>query len=440
MISVGQPRHTPRGDTTAPAPGADRLTFTGLLVGTYLAVYLCQIDLYIRRQGWVLVPAIYFLLATQAVMALAIWYLNADQIGRILKASSGAILAFGGLAGMALVGAALPEANLSEGGLYVIYPTINFLVFLLAFPLASLFASGANWRVACGVSLCALVMSILVDARYPGTFSILEARAAGFGCNPNRGAELTVILLVGVLNWKKPSLSLVSCGWFLIALVGVFMTLSRSGTLLLGIVGMLYVRLCVRRNGMGAVVLLGGLAFSVGGYALAAADAAKDILPMLEANHSRANLFSGQLDAMDTGEDSRVILIYDYLGMIAERPLLGWGTGYTYGQELGSHNMYLARWVDNGLFGFGAYVLLIGMLYRIGRKHQSWQCTTVAVFVAADSFFTHNLLEDKSLMLIMGITAGRAVLNAPPPVSAVNAILETRNMSYAHPQKWAKAG
>ena len=98
MISVGQPRHTPRGDTTAPAPGADRLTFTGLLVGIYLAVYLCQIDLYIRRQGWVLVPAIYFLLATQAVMALAIWYLNADQIGRILKASSGAILAFGGLA------------------------------------------------------------------------------------------------------------------------------------------------------------------------------------------------------------------------------------------------------------------------------------------------------------------------------------------------------
>ena len=437
---MGQLRHTPRGDTACPAPEADRLTFMGLLVGAYLAVYLCQFDLYIRRQGWVLVPSVYFLLASQAVMAIAVSYLSAGQFGRVLKGCGGAIRAFALLAGMALVGAALPEANLSEGGLYVIYPTIDFLVFLLALPLASLFASGANWKVACGVAMCSLVMSILVDARYPGTFSILEARAAGFGCNPNRGAELTVMLLIGVLNWKKPSLSLVSCGWFLIALVGVFMTLSRSGTLLLGIVGMLYVRLCVRRNGMGAVVLLGGLAFSVGGYALVAADAAKQVLPMFDGNHSRANLFNGQLDAMDTTEDSRVILIYDSLDMIVERPLLGWGTGYTYGQELGSHNMYLARWVDNGLFGFGAYVLLIGMLYRIGRMHHSWQCITVSVIVAADSFFTHNLLEDKSLMLIMGITAGRAVLNAPPPVSAVNAVWGTGKISYAHPQKLAKAG
>ncbi len=437
---MGQLSQTPRGDTACPVPEADHLTFMGLLVGTYLAVFLCQVDLYIRRQGWVEIPSVYPLLASQVVMALIICYLNADQIGRILKASSGAILAFGGLAGLALVGAALPEANLSEGGLYVIYPTIDFLVFLLALPLASLFASGANWRVACGVAMCSLVMSILVDARYPGTFSMLEARAAGFGCNPNRGAELTVILFVCVLNWKKPSLSLVTLAWCLVAFVGVFMTLSRSGTLMLGIVGMLYVRQCVRRNGMGKMVVLGGLAFSIGGYALMAADGAKQILPMFDANHTRANLFNGQLDAMDTTEDSRVILIYDYLGMIAERPLLGWGTGYTYGQEFGSHNMYLARWVDNGLIGVVAYVMLLGMLFRIGRKHQSWECITVSVFLAADSFFTHNLLEDKTQLLIMGITAGRAILNAPQPVSAVNAVWGIGKISYAHPQKLAKAG
>ena len=77
-----------------PALGIDRLTFTGILVGVYLAVFLCQLDLYIRRQEWVTLPAVYILLASQAVMAIAIWYLTPDLIGRVLKASGGAILAF----------------------------------------------------------------------------------------------------------------------------------------------------------------------------------------------------------------------------------------------------------------------------------------------------------------------------------------------------------
>ena len=40
---------------------------------------------------------------------------------------------------------------------------------------------------------------------------------------------------------------------------------------------------------------------------------------------------------------------------------------------------------------------------------------TGAVFLTAESFFSHNLLEDKSLLLMMSITAGRAVLNSPQP-------------------------
>ena len=422
-----------------PALGIDRLTFTGILVGVYLAVFLCQLDLYIRRQEWVSLPSVYILLVSQAVMAIAIWYLTPDLIGRVLKASGGAILAFALIAGISLAGAALPDANWSDGGMWIIFPTVDALVFLLAIPLAAIFVSSANWRWASGVALCVLVCSILVDARYPGTFSTLEKRAAGFGVNANRGAALTVILFLGVLDWKKPSLSLSTCLWGLVAFAGVFMTLSRSGILTLGIVGISYVRLCVRKNGMGSVVLLGGLAFTFGGYAMVAADAAKKVLPMFEADYARANLFSGQMDAMDTAEDSRVILIYDYLDRILERPLLGWGTGYTFGEELGPHNMYLARWVDNGLIGLLAYLMLIGMMYRIGRKHHSWECITVAAFVAAESFFTHNLLEDKSVLLMMGIAAGRAILNAPQPVGVVNAVLGTERLSYAQALKLAKA-
>ncbi len=419
--------------------GADRLTFSGLAISAFLVIYLCQIDVCMLLQERIRFAPVYPLLAGLAAISVATWYLAPGRIGRVLKGSGGAILAFGMIAGFALVGSALPDANLSEGWKYVLFPSIDFLVFFLALPLSVIFASASNWRAVCGLAMVALVMSILIDARYPGTFSIMDTRAAGFGVNPNRGAALTVMLLIGVLDWKRPQLSLNTCGWCLVAFVGVFMTLSRSGILVLGIVGMLYVRLCVRRNGMGTVVVLGGLAFSCGGYALIAADAAKQILPMLGGSHSRANLFSGELDAMDTREDSRVILVYDYLDMIQERPILGWGTGFTMGADDGSHNMFLTRWVDNGLPGLLAYVLLVYMLYRIGRTFESKECITVAVFLFAESFFSHNLLEDKSLLLMMAITSGRAVLNAPQPAHAINAVLGTSKMSYPPRVQLAKA-
>ncbi len=382
---------------------------------------------------------VYPLLASLVAMSVAIWYLAPGQISRVIKGASGTIFAFGLIALLALTGSALPEANLGEGWKYILYPSVDFLVFVLSLPLAAIFAAPANWKWSCGVALCALVMSILIDARYPGTFSFLETRAAGFGVNPNTGAAMCALLLIGVLDWNRPNLSIISCGWFLVAFVGVFMTLSRSGILVLGIVSMLYVRLGVRRNGMGTIVVIAGLALSIGGYALIAADAAKRILPMFEGDHSRANLFSGQFDAMDAREDSRVYLVYDYLEMIAERPILGWGTGLNYVGDEGAHNMYLARWVENGLPGLGAYLLLVYFLFHMGRRFQSWECLTVAVYLAAGSCFSHNMLEDKSLLLMMSISAGRAVLNAPQPVSLANAVLGNAKIAYPRQGTLAKA-
>ncbi len=423
-----------------PHRGQDRLTFTGLMIGAYLAIYLCQFDVCMLRQEKLRFAPVYPLLGSLAAMSVAIWYLAPVQISRVMKASWGAIFSFAMIASLALLGSALPEANLEDGWKYVLYPTVDFLVFLLALPLSTIFVSHTNWRAACGMALCALVMSILVDARYPGTFSFLETRAAGFGVNPNIGASLTVMLLIGVLDWQRPNLSLQTCGWCLVAFAGVFMTLSRSGILVLGLVGMLYVRLCVRRNGLGTLVIMGGLVFSFGGYALIAADAAKQILPMLDGSHTRAHLFSGQLDAMDTREDSRVLILYDYLELISERPLLGWGTGLNYAGDEGAHNMYLARWVENGLPGLGAYLLFISMLYRIGRRFRSWECIAVAAYLAAGSCFSHNLLEDKSLLLMMSITVGRAILNAPAPRIPANAVFGTARMTYPRPVQMAKAG
>ena len=424
---------------TSPA-SSDRLTFTGILIGTFLALFLCQFDLCMRLQGRLSFPPLYLLLGAQSLLAVAIWYQQPRHVLQLLSDCRGGIFAFAAIAVLAFAGAALPDADLSDGGMNAIYPALDFLIYLLAIPLVTIFASSKSWRLANVVALIGIATSIFIDARYPGTFSSLETRAAGFGINPNRGSAITVMVLIGALDWQRPRISVSTICWGMLALAAVFLTLSRSGVLMLGVVGTSYVRLCVRRNGMGSLVLLGGLAFGVGGYALIAADAAQQVLPMFESAGSRANLFSGQLDAMDTSEDSRLLLIHEYLDMIFEHPILGWGTGFTYGNELGAHNMFLARWVDNGIFGLGAYVALIWLTFRAGRTHGSWECMTVGLFVFAYSFFTHNLLEQKNMLLIMAISAGRAAMNAPRPVSVGNAVLATRRMTYSSREGLAKAG
>lgn len=389
------------------------ITFTGILIGTFLAIFLCQFDLCMLRQERIRFAPVYPLTGTLLAMGMALWYMAPLAIHQVLKGTASSISAFALIAVLALAGSALPEANFSEGWKYILYPSMDFLVFLLAIPLSIVFASKANWQLTCGLALSALVTSILIDARYPGTFSFLDTRAAGFGVNPNSGAALTVMLLIGVLDWQKPRISITIALWTLIAFVGVFMTMSRSGILLLGIVGMLYVRLCVRRNGLGTLIILGGIAFSLTGYAVMAGDFARRVLPLFEATGSRANLFSGQFDAMDATEDSRVQFALEHFEMAMERPMLGWGTGLSYVGEEGSHNMYLSRWVENGLPGLVAYCLLILTMFRIGWVHRSWECMTAVLFLAALSFFSHNLLEDKSVLIMLAISCGRAVLNSP---------------------------
>ncbi len=412
-------------------PSEGRLTSSGLLIGAYLAVFLCQFDLCMLQQGRIQFAPVYPLLVSLAAFAVTVSYLVPGQIVQIAKRSGEAVFAFGLIAFLALAGAALPKAYLAENWKFIFFPTVDFLVFLLALPLGVLFSPQANWRVACGMALCALVSSILIDARYPGTFSLLDTRAAGFAVNPNGGAATSVMLLIGLLDWRRPSLSRIACMWLALTFVGVFLTLSRSGILVLGIVSALYVRLCVRRNGMGTVVILAGLAFCVVSYVGIASDAAKQLLPMLNSEHSRSNLFSGQLDAMETQEDSRVLLVYEYLGMIAERPILGWGTGLNSDEDgLGVHNMFLARWVENGLPGLGAYLMLIYALFRVGIRCQSWECIALSIYLVAISFFSHNLLEDKPLTLMMAICTSRAILNAPQPIGLVNAIWGKSKMSY----------
>ena len=58
----------------APRVDQDRLSFTGILIGAYLALFLCQFDLCMRLQGRLSFPPLYLLLGSQSLLAVSIWY------------------------------------------------------------------------------------------------------------------------------------------------------------------------------------------------------------------------------------------------------------------------------------------------------------------------------------------------------------------------------
>jgi O-antigen ligase len=96
--------------------------------------------------------------------------------------------------------------------------------------------------------------------------------------------------------------------------------------------------------------------------------------------------------------------------MAMESPWVGWGTGLNYASGEGAHNIYLARWVENGLVALVTVVFLVVGTYRYGRRTGSYELCALAAYVFAQGFFSHNMLEDKSLLLMWGILAGRAAL------------------------------
>lgn len=438
---MGRNSQAPAVDSAAPSLTSHRMTFLGLVIGAYLSLFLCKLDNCLWVLGKISFRPQIPLIASLGIIAMIVWNNSPGLFSYVMKANRNCIIAFAMIAWFSLIGAALPDADLGNGGIEVLKPTIDFLLFLLAIPLATVFVSNANWKVACGLALVASVSSILVDTVNPGTFSMLTYRAAGFGVNPNMGAAQTGLLLIGVLDWKQPRLTPISCLWIALALAGVFMTLSRSGILMLSIIFIVYLFLCVRRDGIRAIVLLIGLGLCVVSYAFTIADVAKSSTTLLEGSNARVKLFTGEFEAMDTSDDSRVELVMDYMDLIFQHPILGWGTGFNSSAELGSHNMFLAQWVDNGIFGLLAYLGVIWGIVQIGRHHHSWECVSIAINLFVQSFFSHNLLEDRTLILLMAISVGRAVLDIPPlKPNAKSALGGSLKMPYPLATQLARTG
>ncbi len=91
------------------------------------------------------------------------------------------------------------------------------------------------------------------------------------------------------------------------------------------------------------------------------------------------------------------------LQLIKQRPWLGHGTGYVYTQKVGPHNMLLRVLLEVGVLGLLAYLLLSVGLLTVAWRRNDWGLAALTVCGFTAGLVSHNLTENRSYLVILGI-------------------------------------
>jgi O-antigen ligase len=313
--------------------------------------------------------------------------------------------------------ALLPTAYWNDGPMYLLYPPYDALVVVLSMSLAVHRLHRTWFRLYLLAAFLVLAASVLYDALVPGTFSLVPDRAAGFAENPNTAAFVLVLLCVSVVDLDRfrPRDSLL----FAVAGMAVFLTLSRGGALLFlfafAYYGYRTVRTATDRYGR-LLRRVGVLLAVPAGVALGASMLVEraDIFslpfqPRLEMVRGESELFAS--------DDDRIDALNEAWRLVSMSPVIGYGTGYSYSvRGVTPHNMYLQQWINNGLPGLLAYVALLGTagVTFFRRGHQ--QGVLFVLLVTINGFFSHNILEERAFLGLLGILLASSFFERNPAV------------------------
>ena len=242
-------------------------------------------------------------------------------------------------------------------------------------------------------------------------FSQIPGRAAGLYGNPNvAGDSLAFMMTCGLgsvpkrLRWPF----VMACG------LGILLTFSREAWLVWGIsVAWLGwqsdTRKSTWRAGIVVLSLVVGIGFLI---AVFSGELGTLILQTPLGSHLNANTLSrlgvGSSSADDFSTVRRTDLIWYSLQSATQAPLFGHGSGYVYewAFPVGPHNMYLRFLVEGGFLGLLFY---LAMLWLFWRASSGLERVVVLELIIA-SFFSHNLLEIPTVLIVMTFLMARNAL------------------------------
>ncbi len=385
---------------------------------TLFLLSFTQTDRLLGRVGLLPVgPVWLFLLVGVPLAGCAVaWDLSAPRNGRqILGLIAGAlpvIVPFAALVAVALLWSLHPTANWSEGGHHILLLPFDFAVFSLSLLIGNLVIIRARLSQLGIMAGSLLAVTVVADVISPGLFSNQMSRAAGVAENSNLAAFLTLSAACLALSYGR-SLSR-DLAVFGLTGLAVLMTFSRTGMLLylalllvyLIILGLFRPRSSSRRIWVPVAFVFMVLALGLG---------VARLLVSLEVgvfSRSVARQRVGMLTDLESfveDDDDRLGLVRSYGELIATAPLAGHGTGYSYGLVWGPHNRFLQAWTNLGFPGFLAYCgLLLGALALFVSYRWSPGLAYLAI-LAGWSFFSHGVLEQRSVPMMLGLLTAAAV-------------------------------
>lgn len=314
-----------------------------------------------------------------------------------------------------------PGAYWNEGVRNILVDIHYWVILMLSIGIASSWTLRKHYRLIFIIILIGSCIPFWVDMIYPGTFSQQTERTAGFYGNANDGALSVLYMAIAAINWKKHDfLSL-----FVLILTGlaVFTTLSVEGIILLSILTGSYIVLNLGGEGMilrkiAFVIITPILAFFLAKPLLVKI---LDVSTILEQHSSKERLQEiinmSKGDVTFAEDHDRLKLVRDYWLLIQEAPITGHGTAFIDSTLTGPHNMYLKKWVENGLLGLLLYLAMIGFAIRHFMLLRDIRgMIFVGAFIYA-GFFDQNVLQNSTLIVLLGISGVLAYLENSEPAS-----------------------
>lgn len=344
--------------------------------------------------GWAAIVAAQCLASPR--MAREVIALYANHVGVL-----GALLA---IVACSCLFALMPTAYWNDGVMYLLYPPYDAIVVVLSMLLAIHGVHRHSFRLYLLGAFVVFAGSVLYDALYPGTFSLVPDRAAGFAENPNQAAFILVLLCASIVDLDRFRVG--DCAVWAVTAVGVFLTLSRGGAILFLSGFGYYAYRTVRMNAAHPAHLIKRAAALA---AMFAAVVATSVFLMQRADmfalsfQPRLGMIHGESEFV-TEDDDRIGALKTAVDLVKRSPVIGYGTGYSYSlADTTPHNMYLQQWINNGLPGLVAYLFLLGASARTFWRRRYRRGVLFISLVVINGMFSHNILEERAFLGLLGI-------------------------------------
>lgn len=307
------------------------------------------------------------------------------------------------LATVSLVYGTLPGSFWGEGGKWIFLCAYGFVITLLAHCVGLHPVISRYLPVFTCVALLLLLSSLWYDMLYPGSYSELNSRAAGFPGNANFAALVSVMLCSVSLTYQREGSAKRDAFFLVITAVHVLGTMSRSGLLNYTLMLTIYIYYRFVRDGLEVRGLL-RFAAALGATALlaAAVSSLSGATHTVLSAENRLSRLATNRQVDDGSAASRLAAVQDSLRLINISPLLGHGTGHARTMAELPHNLYLQQWVNNGLLGLVTYLLLLGTTWYTFYRRGSRQGQTLIAVAALGSVFSHNVLDQRPFLILLG--------------------------------------